>query len=700
METRDLLLEIGTEEIPARMVENGARELKRLVEEAVKDAGLPYTGSSSLCTPRRLAVILQGLPDRQEDRDETVTGPGVKIAFGPEGEPTKAALGFAKGQGVDVAALQRIDSPKGEVVAVQRHVAGQATVDVLAEALPAVLDRLHFPKAMRWKANTGPFVRPVHWICCLFGSDVVPFRYVDVESDCKTRGHRFLAPDSFELKAPLDYGSELDKRDVITCPDERRDSIRRAMAAAEIEVGHRFIPDDGLLNEVANLVEKPFLLIARFEEAFLELPREVLVTAMRSHQRYFAMEDAEGNLVSTFGVVANNRATDMNVVVQGNQRVIAARLHDARFFWDQDRKTGLEGLVPRLKERLFLKGAGDMAEKAARIAAIAESICGVAGLSDEVKTSAVRAAQLCKADLMSQMVGEFPDLQGVMGEYYAREQGESEEVATAIREHYLPRHAGDDLPSTEAGAVLAVADRMDSILKCFEVGAVPTGSKDPLALRRQAIAILKILVDRGWDVLPPDRPGGKTADFFRERFHGILTADHDIPADYANAVLTGFPDADPAALAARAVALRDFSAQTEGFQDFLDNVFKRVFNILRKADESAAGWREKADEKGLMEFERDFSGDLVEPQEIAVEKSRLAALSAEREARETGNYQALLVALYSFRDPLARFFGTGRDGVPVLIAPTEELRLQRLALVQRVLSLFNWFADFSKISTR
>ena len=700
METRDLLLEIGTEEIPARMVENGARNLQRFVTKAMEDAGLTHGGVTSLCTPRRLAVILEGLPVRQEDRDETVTGPGVKIAYGPDGEPTKAAMGFAKGQGVEVTDLARVDSPKGEVVAVHRHVIGRDTLDVLAEALPGVVSALHFPKAMKWEANTGPFVRPVHWICCLFGPDTVPFEFAGVNSDNTSRGHRFLSAGAFPLTVPLEYAAELAKRDVVTCPDERRDMIRRAKTDAEKELGHHFIDDDGLLNEVANLVEKPFLIIARFDESFLELPREVLVTAMRSHQRYFAMEDVQGKLVSTFGVVANNRAKDMDVVVQGNQRVIAARLFDARFFWDQDLKTGLDGLVPRLGERLFLKGAGDMAEKAERIAAIAGAICGVAGLGDDVKNAAVRAATLCKAVLLSQMVGEFPDLQGVMGEYYARAQGETADVSTAIREHYLPRHAGDDLPSTDVGAVLAVADRMDSIIKCFEVGAIPTGSKDPLALRRQAIGILKILVDRGWDFLPSDRPAGKTADFFRERFHGILTADHAIPADYANAVLAGFPDADPSALASRAMALRDFSAQTEGFQDFLDNVFKRVFNILRKADESAEGWRDKADAKGLMDTSRDFTGDLVEPQEIEVERTRLTALSAEKEARESGNYEALLTALYSFRDPLARFFGTGKDGVPVLIAPTEELRLQRLALVERVLSLFNWFADFSKISTR
>ncbi|NOZ02100.1 MAG: glycine--tRNA ligase subunit beta, partial [Deltaproteobacteria bacterium] len=456
------------------------------------------------------------------------------------------------------------------------------------------------------------------------------------------------------------------------------------------------------------LVELPLLVLARFDDVFLELPREVLVTAMRSHQRYFAMEDPDGNLVSTFGVVANNRASDMEVVVRGNQRVIAARLYDARFFWDQDLKTGLDALASRLGERLFLKGAGDMAEKATRIAALTGAICGVSGLDDDVRKTASRAAALCKADLMSQMVGEFPDLQGVMGGYYALAQGETEGVATAIREHYLPRHAGDALPSSEAGAVLAIADRMDSIVRCFEVGAVPTGSRDPLALRRAALGILRILENspglnkisfsRLMELVSEDVRVGVT-DFFVDRFRTILNEDHEIPTDFANAVAEKLREDEsppPERLAAFANVLKN--EDPIRLRAFLDAVYKRPNNICRKAAEEGLWDREVMDRTDLTD---DWIRGLPTDGDQRLATAVRAADERLFEESVWKDPKFIIDTFFTLEAPIAGFLGSGKDdGVPVLICKDHGLRTQRLQLLGLVWKLLDRFADFSRISTR
>lgn len=709
-ETRDLLLEIGTEEIPARMLPGGSADLVALVEGALTAAGLSFTATEPFATPRRLAVLVRGIPVAQADREEVSFGPPVAAAFGPDGQPTGAALGFARKMGVDVSALKPMTSPKGSVVGFVRAVAGRATIDVLAETLPATLAKLTFPKAMRWCTDTGPFVRPVHWVCCLFGADVVPFEFTGIATGRATRGHRFLAPEPVDLATPDAYAATLRGRFVLPTPDERKATVDEAMRAAEARLGCRFLKTDALVAEISNIVEYPVFEIGQCEEDFLRLPREVLVTAMGAHLRFFASEKPDGTLAATFGVVSNTKARDMAVVVRGNERVLAARLYDARFFWEVDRKSGLPAMAARLGERLFLKGAGDMAEKSARIVRIVDAICDQAGIDDATRAEAKRAAALCKADLMSNMVGEFPELQGVMGMYYARAGGETEGVATAIREHYLPRFAGDDLPGTLAGALVAVADRVDSIATCFRVGAIPTGSKDPLALRRQAIGLLKILAQRAWNGVTVHSLVGDQApaiqaqilDFVRERFHGILTSEYDVPADFANAVLQNVGEAmKPIDQIAMAVALRDFAATTDGFRDFLDNVFKRVLNILKQADEKLPGWRDEVHAAGdLLVVEDDLSRTLAADCELAVEAARKAAIGIYRKARAEGAYSELLGALYTFKDPLARFFGSGKDGVPVLIEEDARKRLARLAVLLRVFALFGWFADFSKISTR
>ena len=716
METRDLLLEIGTEEIPARMLDGGVADLRRLVEDGLRVAGLTSTGTTTFATPRRLALVIEGIPVAQSDREEISYGPSISAAFGPDGAPTKAAMGFARGQGVDPAALERVAGPKGEVVGVRRRIVGRPTAVVLADLLPAALAKLTFPKSMRWGVNSGPFVRPVHWVVCLFGADVVPFELCGVQTGRATCGHRFLFPDPIDVPAPLEYAATLASRGVVVCGAERKDTIVRAMADAEKALGCTFLKNEALLAEVANLVESPVFAVGSFDADFLRLPPEVLITAMGAHQRFFAMQDAGGKLLNRFGVVANTKARDPAVVVRGNERVLAARLYDARFFHEVDRKNGLAAMKARLPERLFLKGVGDMAQKSAWVKALALRICVQAGLPDDVTTTVAEAADLCKADLMSAMVGEFPELQGVMGAYYARPQGEAETpVATAIREHYLPRFSGDATPSTLAGSVLAVADRIDSIYRCFQGGAVPTGSKDPLALRRAAIGAMRILMAQpelagttvgrliaeaiGTESVPP-AVTAQLQGFFDDRFRGLLTEDFAVPTDFANATIGFLGEVPPAALAARAQALRDFAGEAADFRDFLDNVFKRVGNLLKQAGEKFPGMADEIVAGGGGDTEGDYGPVLSHELEKAVETTRLAALGAYHSARETGASHDLLAALYSFKEPLARFFGTGRDGVPVLIEEDVPTRVARVALLMRVFNMFSWFADFSRISTR
>lgn len=709
---RDLLVELGTEEIPARMLDPGVAELRGCVEQALDAAGLPAAGGRAFHSPRRLAVLLTGIPERQPDGEDIAYGPAVRAAFDADGNPTKAAQGFARSQGVDAAALERIVGPKGEVVAVRKAVVGRPAREVLAEILPAALARVAFPKSMRWADGIGPFARPVHWIVALFGDEVVPFAFCGVPSGRTTRGHRFQAPEAVDVPCAGDWEGIVSSRFVTVRPEARRAAIDAALADAERSMGCTFLANEALRAEVANLVEDPNFAVGGFDPDFLQLPAEVLVTAMASHQRYFAMRDADGRLMPRFGVVANNRPRDMAVVVRGNERVLAARLYDARFFWNQDLKAGIATMADRLPQRLFLKGAGDMADKAARVGALVAALADAVGAAPAVREVALRAAVLCKADLMSHLVGEFPELQGVMGMYFARSAGEIEDVARAIQEHYLPRFADDDLPATPAGSLLALADRLDSIVACFRAGAVPTGSKDPLGLRRQAIAVLKMLntpafravgLGQAFELagLEAGNPlRDQVAAFFRDRLHGILTGDYDVPADFANALLDTRGEGRVADTVTMGVALRDFARRTEGFTDFLDNVFKRVANILKQAEEKLPGWRDAAERAGLLTVDGNVPGTFETTLEREVEDARRAALGAYRAAADSGDYEALLGALYSFRDPLARFFGSGRDGVPVLIEADERKRLARLALLHRVFALFNWYADFTRISTR
>lgn len=683
------LLEIGTEEIPARMAPGGVAELEARFRKECESLRLPIDGVRTAVTPRRLILVVRSIPQRQEDIVEDVVGPPAAVAF-KDGQPTKAAEGFARREGVELSALSIVETPKGPYVSARKHIQGRPVGALLSEALPRLLASMPWPKAMRWGRGGQPFVRPVHWIVALLGSEIVPFEFAAVKSGRTTYGHRFMAPQGITVTGPDALLSTLKRAHVLVDPEERRAIIKEQVAALGSAGGGRAIADDGLIEEVTHLVEWPHLTRGTFDASFLELPREVLVTSMRSHQRYFALESADGTLLNHFLVASNTLARDMGLVTRGNERVLAARLSDAKFFFAEDRKRSLEEYVEPLSQRIFLAGLGTVREKAGRLVSLAGAVA--ASCAPGAATLAERAALLCKADLATHMVGEFPDLQGVMGREYARLAGEPEEVAVAIFEHYQPRFAGDAVPASDAGAIVAVADKIDSIVGCFGLGLIPTGTQDPYALRRGALGVINIFLDRGWSLPLRElidhairaydgrlkRSAAEVTDdvveFFRGRLRSMLQS--DCATDVIEAVLAT-PDDVIVDLVAKVHALSSLRAR-EDFEP-LAMAFKRVMNITKGQqigpDGPAADLLESDQERTL----------LAETRRIGGEADRLLARR---------DFDGVLEALAQLKPSVDAFF----DHVMVMV-DDDAVRQNRLALLGEIRALFGNIADFGRIQT-
>jgi glycyl-tRNA synthetase beta chain len=691
----DLLLEIGTEEIPAAFLTRAIESLTGRAEAALAEARLDAERVRVLGTPRRLVLSVARLADRQPDLEERVVGPPARAAFDDAGKPTQAAVGFAKRNGVPVESLERaeVEGKKGEYVVCTRREPGKPA----AEVLPALLGRLiaeqPWAKSMRWAYREEAFVRPVQWIVALLGDDVLPIAFAGIEAGRHSRGHRFLAPEPVAVPSALPaYLDLMRQRFVIVDPARRAEMITAELARVESEIGARVRPDAALLQEVANLVEYPVAVCGSFRESFLEVPEEVIVSAMRAHQRYFAVEDAQGRLANRFVTIAGTVTRDAAVVRAGNERVLAARLSDASFFFRDDRKIPLAQRAEKLDEVVFQSDLGSIGAKARRVGVIAGKLAAEVGADSG---HVARAASLCKADLVSHMVFEFPDLQGVMGRHYARLEGEPAPVSEAIFEHYLPRGASDALPRTDVGAVLGVADRIDTLVGCFAVGLAPTGSADPYGLRRAALGILGILLDRAWSISLThlvDLAAGAlrgtvdvTADtraavlaFLRTRLKGSLG---ELPADCVEAALNaGFDDVPDARARAQAVAaLR----QREDFEP-LGTAFKRVANILKgqqEAGEGAGAAREPDAAMFTEEAERALWRAFGE---IASQVERHLASS---------DYGRALGVLAELKGPVDRFF----DQVLVM-DPDPKVRANRLALLARIGGSFARIADFRQLA--
>ena len=488
---KELLLEIGTEEIPARFLPPALEEMADSFQKLMGKERILIGEVATWGTPRRLALVARDVAEEQGYEETEELGPPKAVAFDAAGNPTPAALGFARKQGVAVSDLIEVDTPRGVYLAVSKRTAVRPTLELLPELLPGFILGLSFPKSMRWGAETITFARPIHWILARYGGAVVPFELGDVTSGGATCGHRFLAPQAVEVTDAQAYLAALKKARVIVDPEARRTLLSEELARAAAGVKGEVVANPGLLEENTFLVEYPSVVVGNFEEKFLALPDAVLITSMREHQRYFSLRGADGRLLPHFIAVNNTLTRDPDVVRQGHERVIRARLSDAMFFFQEDAKTPLANRVDALKGVVFHSLLGTSYEKMERFRELAVSLSRQ--LAPELEDAVFRAATLCKADIVTEMVGEFPSLQGVMGRQYALLNGEPPEVAEALFTHYLPRHADDELPQDKVGALVGLADRLDTICGCFGVGLSPTGTADPYGLRRHALAVIRIL---------------------------------------------------------------------------------------------------------------------------------------------------------------------------------------------------------------
>ena len=593
---KDLLLEIGTEEVPAHVMPGVLAQLKERAENAFEENRIAFASVRTLGTPRRMALLVKDLEEKQADITSENRGPSIKIAFDADGKPTKAAQGFARGQHVAPEDLVQKD---GYVYAVV-HEAGKETAELLKTLLPELICALSFPNNMRWGSLEFKFIRPIRWIVALYDREVIPFEVAKVASGRISRGHRFLSQGDFSIAAADDYEKDCEAQFVIVDPDKRKGMIRTQIEAVAKENGGQAEITEDLLEEVLYLVEYPTALCGRFEEKYLQLPPEAVITPMRDHQRYFPVKDGEGKLLPLFITVRNGGKEYIETVQHGNERVLRARLADAQFFFDEDRKKSLEEHREELKTVVFQQGLGTMYEKTERLAKLADFIADEIGADEKAHKHAKRAALLSKADLVTGMVTEFTELQGVMGREYARLDGECEKVAVAIDEHYMPRFAGDAQPQTTAGRIVSTADKIDTIVGTFHLGKIPTGSQDPFALRRQALGLVHMMIEANYhlsisrlvakamdlydirDKKERETMQADVAEFLRLRLRNVLEAEK-IRYDVADAVLGDVDDLYRVLLRAR--ALNAFVAKDEAAKEI--QAFVRVANLARKNEGGA-----------------------------------------------------------------------------------------------------------------
>ena len=688
MKSEEFLLEIGVEEIPHWMIPGALRDLERGFLEALEDANLCQgVEAATEATPRRLVLVANGVADRQADREETLKGPPRHVAFDAEGKPTKAAQGFAKRAGVGVDDLEA--GGDGRLLA-KRLVKGRRTSEILAEVLPAVILGIHFPKAMYWRGKSGArFIRPIRSLLALLNGEVVPFAIEGVRSGNSTFGHRRLGAGEIEVSGWDDYKSKLEENFVILSAGERRKRIERGYEEfyppTTSNVRVRYNP--ALLEDLVYLTEYPTVIPGDFDPRFLSLPDEVLETVMLHHQKYFAVEDENGKLAAHFVAVANLDGDPAGVIRQGHERVLRARFNDAEFFWQADQKRKLSERVEDLKLVTYHAKLGSYYDKTRRNQSLVAALAEVTGgLSQQQYDDARRAAELAKCDLTTEMVGEFPELQGIIGGLYAGVQGESKEVADAIYDHYKPGAAHENLPRGPIGKIVAIADKLHTLGGMFRLGMIPTGSKDPFAMRRAAYGIVLIAV-RGELPLTISTlcglagAGENTAElreFFLERLRHFLREEKGFKYDEVNAVLAAADD-DPRDVVARCEAIKTVRS-TENFEPLAVS-FKRIKNILRQA-----GGIEQFDGKLVDESLLESGSEA----ELFRTFEKLRPRVAEHKGR--GDYVSALSAIASLRPPVDLFF----DEVLVM-AKEEGVRQNRLTFLAQLLGEFSTIADFAEI---
>jgi len=692
-QAKPLLVELGTEELPPKALKKLATQFASRISEWLAHNGFIVETKAEyqwFATPRRLAVIVDGVLAEQPDQVQERRGPAIKAAFDGDGNPTRAAQGFAGSCGVEVEALERIKTDKGEWLAYRSEIPGQTLGAVIADCINFSLDRLPIPKRMRWGTGQAEFVRPVHWLVLLHGSQLLEAKVLGIESGQYSRGHRFHADGPIRISSAGRYAELLkEKGSVWVDYEERKLEIHLQTEKAAKKLSGTAIINDSLLEEVTGLVEYPEAISGRFDERFLDVPREALISSMRDHQKYFHLVDDHGKLMPNFVTISNIHSKDPERVRSGNERVLRARLADAEFFWNEDRKKPLAVRVATLKGLVFHRALGSVYDKTQRIMNLARPVARDHNI--DVEASA-RAAELCKADLVSSMVGEFPELQGTMGRYYASHDGEREDVARAIEEHYLPRHAGDDLPGSPVGRLVSIADKIDTLTGIFASGEEPTGDKDPYGLRRISLGLIRTLIEGGLDIDIADlieasadiyvKAGIEVSADARSKAANFVTERY--PAYYA---ASGFsPDEVAAVCAVRPLSALDLDKRLRAIASFrtspaaesLAAANKRISNILKKSG------AESATDMNFDLLQADAEKQLADM--LVRTSSQVSALIARRE------YPAALDILAGFREPVDRFF----DDVMVM-DPDPKLRANRLALLRQLSGLFLGIADISSL---
>jgi len=686
---KELLLEIGTEEIPAGFIQQALVDLESLMRKELEGSRIDFDGVKTLGTPRRLVILIESISEKQRDEEIRKVGPSKQSAFDAEGKPTKAAGGFAKSQSVPVESLQLIQTEKGEYVCAVRKEPGKPTLELLSSILPKLILSIPFQKSMRWADVPIRFVRPIHWILALFGGEVVPFEVGHIRSGNMTYGHRFMHPGPIPVKDFQSYLQKTREASVIVDPVDRKKKIEDEMIREGARVSGRVLKDEELLNEVNFLVEYPVALCGAFDSQFLSLPREILIHSMKEHQRYFPLVDDHGILLPHFVCISNIHPKDREVVVKGNEKVLKARLSDGSFFFQDDLKIPLEKRLEQLKKVVFQAKLGTSYEKVMRFKQMALWIAE--RIDPKLRESVERTALLCKTDLVTGMVGEFPKLQGIVGREYARLSGEKPEVTDAIYEHYLPGFAGDRLPSGPIGDIVSIADKMDTIVGCFGVGLVPTGTADPFGLRRQALGIIRIVLEKKYAISlrglveesekqlkekmerPFEQVKEEVLEFFRVRYQYFLL-DKGYLFDTLEAVFSVSFD--------QLLDVQDRVDALKGAREWKDFesiviAFKRAMNIL----------------KGSPPQKEINPSLFAEPAEQNLYRSFLKTKERIEVHLDKRDYRSALLEMTQMKKPIDEFF----DGVMVMVED-EGIRNNRLALLDEVGKLFLRAADFSKLT--
>ncbi len=685
---QDLLIEIGTEELPPKALPVLSEAFSKGIVEGLQQARIDCGEVTSFATPRRLAILLQDVDVKQPDQQIERRGPAVKAAFDADGKPSKAIEGFARSCGVSIEELEQLETDKGAWFVFRKQEQGKPTSELLQGIINYALQKLPAPKRMRWGDKTSEFVRPAHWLVCLFGDAVVDVNVLGLSAGRETRGHRFHHPEPVTLESPASYELQLEECYVIASFDKRLQKVKSGAEAVAETLGGKVIIDPELLKEVTALVEWPVAVAGNFEQRYLDVPQECLITTMQDNQKYFAVVDSNHKLLPHFITTSNIESRDVQKVSEGNERVIRPRFSDAEFFWQQDKKQPLEARIEATRNIVFQQQLGTLYEKTQRVTSLAGEIARMSGAN---VADAKRAAELSKCDLMTDMVGEFPKLQGIMGRYYALQDGENENVAYALEEQYMPRFAGDQLPQHEAGRILSLADRLDTLMGIFAIGQKPTGTKDPFALRRAALAVLRILIENAINLDLKELLGiaaknladkvdalakvDETFDYILERLNAYYK-DQGVAASVVEAVAKLKPTT-PLDFHKRVLAVDQFRKLNEA--EALAAANKRIGNILKKQASSA---NTDIDTALLQEdAEKNLYKALTEQQSVV------------RPLFEKGDYEAALQSLAGLREPVDRFF----DDVMV-IAEDRALQNNRLAILNQLRSLFLEIADLSVLA--